>query len=79
MHVGTTDEVGLVHFGDVWDIDLLREHTGVPLLEWRDVKSAQSTELDILGCWSAWATIDSRKGIPRSSGLNWSLHVGEFP
>ncbi|KAG8858396.1 hypothetical protein FRB96_005281 [Tulasnella sp. 330] len=75
MHVGTSDEVDLLHFGEVWDIDLLRFHTGVPLLEWRDVKSAQSTELDVLGCWSAWATIEHRRGIPRGSGLYYSLHV----
>ncbi|KAG9002022.1 hypothetical protein FRB94_004172 [Tulasnella sp. JGI-2019a] len=75
MHVGSSSEVGILPFGDVWDIERLREQTGVPILEWRDVKSEDSIELDLLGCWTAWASAWSRNGNPRGSGLNWSLHV----
>lgn len=77
MHVGTSDEIGVLPFGDVWDIDGLRSATGMPILEWRDAKNSDLLELDIIGCWSQWATASDRQGKPRPSGLYHHLHLGE--
>lgn len=77
MHVGPSAEVGILHFGDVWDLDALRQSTGMPILEWRDVKVIEGLELDVLGCWTQWATSSSRTGYPRGSGLYHHLQLGE--
>jgi len=58
----------IVPFGDVFDLDFLRDHLHIPILEWRDVKSlptssdpnpypyassgSLNSESEPLGCWS---------------------------
>ncbi|KAJ7615971.1 hypothetical protein FB45DRAFT_935029 [Roridomyces roridus] len=38
-------------FGDVFDVPLLSQTLGMPILEWREVKDAASETLEELGCW----------------------------
>jgi hypothetical protein len=77
-HVGSA--AGFVSFSDVFDIDRLREDTGVPIIEWKDLKAlSPPSELngtereswrpheDILGCWSIWATAQPPPQDPNAS------------
>ncbi|KAJ7622484.1 hypothetical protein FB45DRAFT_125421 [Roridomyces roridus] len=38
-------------FGDVFDVPRLRRATGIPILEWRQVKDLKSEIIEELGCW----------------------------
>ncbi|KAF5321848.1 hypothetical protein D9619_001468 [Psilocybe cf. subviscida] len=54
-------EAGVVPFGDIFDLDTLRQNLRTPVLEWRDVKNLtfpaggdpySTSEVEPLGCWS---------------------------
>lgn len=53
-HVGK--DAGLPPFSEVFDLPRLSSLIRLPLVEWYDLKSRNSTHVDELGCWSAWAT-----------------------
>ncbi|KAG8976438.1 hypothetical protein FRC05_003681 [Tulasnella sp. 425] len=58
-------------FGDFFDLPRLRDALNHPVIEWRDLKNGSSTH-DIIGCWSAFATVE---GSPRGSHLHGTLGV----
>ncbi|KAG9006312.1 hypothetical protein FRB93_008801 [Tulasnella sp. JGI-2019a] len=72
-NIGRLQDVGVVHFGDIFDIDHFHWKTGVSLLEWRDVKRmpevSSLAEMDFLGCWTLHATANDRKGRPHGIQL----------
>jgi hypothetical protein len=41
-----------LYLSDIIDLQTLREGLNTPILEWRDVKREDSTEIEALGCWS---------------------------
>lgn len=46
-----------VPFGEVFDVPRLSKALGKPVLEWRQVKdltTANSSELETIGCWNIW-------------------------
>ena len=49
---------GIIPFGDLFDLEHLRQVLRVPILEWRDVKKLpfhdpySTSEIEDLGCWS---------------------------
>ncbi|KAG8976439.1 hypothetical protein FRC05_003682 [Tulasnella sp. 425] len=59
-------------FGDFFDLPRLRDALDHPVIEWRDIKADNSTAHDIIGCWSAFATV---QGSPRGSHLHGTLGV----
>ncbi|KAI0315253.1 hypothetical protein OF83DRAFT_366370 [Amylostereum chailletii] len=62
-HIG--GDAGTIPFSEVFDIDLLSEKIGMPVLEWRDVKDPFSTEVEDIGCWSVWQAVQAREPNPR--------------
>ncbi|KAI0706099.1 hypothetical protein BC835DRAFT_1260723 [Cytidiella melzeri] len=64
-HIG--GDAGIITFGEVFDVPRFIQQSGVPLLEWRDVKNPASAELDTLGCWNIWQSVQSFEAIPRYS------------
>lgn len=66
-HVG--GHVTPVPFGEVFDVPRLRRLLGKPILEWREVKNENSTEIDDLGCWNIWETSQEAEKKPRGSRL----------
>ncbi|TFY82083.1 hypothetical protein EWM64_g1930 [Hericium alpestre] len=62
-HIG--GDAGDVAFGEVFDVDLLSQAIGMPILEWDDVKDPFSKEIDELGCWSIWQAVQNREQVPR--------------
>lgn len=75
-HVG--GDAPRVPFGEVFDVPWLAAAIHSPILEWKDVKSGNSTEADPLGCWTVWETIHEEGGVrkPMHSWLADELHVG---
>lgn len=76
MHIGTPEEVGVLHFGDVWDLEGLRKRINYPVLDWIDVKDffAGDARLDVLGCWSIWMAWHDN---PRGSSVHSALLTGK--
>ncbi|KAF7303293.1 hypothetical protein MKEN_01293400 [Mycena kentingensis (nom. inval.)] len=66
-HIG--GHVPPIPFGEVFDVQRLRNELGTPVLEWRDVKDVNSTEIDELGCWNIWEAVQYREAFPRRSRI----------
>ncbi|KDR75120.1 hypothetical protein GALMADRAFT_249033 [Galerina marginata CBS 339.88] len=56
-----SSSAGIIPFGDIFDLDQLRQQLRLPILEWRDVKKLPSrystdpystTKVENLGCWT---------------------------
>ncbi|KAJ7125778.1 hypothetical protein C8R43DRAFT_1075303 [Mycena crocata] len=56
-----------VPFGDVFDLPRLQKAVGIPILEWGQVKNAESKVVDSLGCWD----------LGGRHGPHWTLKLGE--
>lgn len=74
-HIG--DHVVTIPFGDVFDVPRLSEALGKPVLEWRDVKDPNSTNIDELGCWNIWEAVQEREKFPRRSPVPGHLKLGK--
>ncbi|KAJ7070890.1 hypothetical protein C8F01DRAFT_1244580 [Mycena amicta] len=72
-HVGGS--VPPIPFGEVFDVPRLRNELGKPVLEWRDVKDQNSTELDDIGCWNVWESVQYREAFPRRSRIPDDLRL----
>ncbi|KAJ7230252.1 hypothetical protein GGX14DRAFT_410269 [Mycena pura] len=59
---------------EVFDLPRLRMALGKPVLEWQDVKQANSSVLDDIGCWDVWSTVGGDKG-PRPSSVTQKLNL----
>ncbi|CAE6447621.1 unnamed protein product [Rhizoctonia solani] len=76
-HVGSIGEVGLLEFGDVFDVPRLANELGMHIIEWREVKHSLldvhktqgdvQSEVEKVGCWSTWALSPFSNGVPRYS------------
>ncbi|KAG9118290.1 hypothetical protein FRC07_007265 [Ceratobasidium sp. 392] len=73
-HVGSMSEVGPVAFGDIFDVPRLASELGMHILEWDELKNPApaaspnvSSEIEQLGCWSAWTLNKADGNRPRES------------
>ncbi|KAG2046276.1 hypothetical protein BDR06DRAFT_201175 [Suillus hirtellus] len=60
-------------FGEVFDVPRLSQAIGNHLLQWHEVKDAESQVLDYLGCWTVWETVQQHIEVPeprQSPSLN---------
>ena len=64
-----------LQFSDVFDLPRLREALGKPLLEWDDVKDSNG-DLEIIGCWNVWESIQKDESHPRYSRTPHQLQLG---
>ncbi|KAF7307044.1 hypothetical protein MIND_00497500 [Mycena indigotica] len=72
-HVG--GHVPPIPFGEVFDVPRLRNEIGKSVLEWRDVKDINSTEIDDIGCWNVWESVQYREAFPRRSRIPDDLNL----
>ena len=76
-HVG--EEAGPILFGDVFDVPRFVRDSGIPVVEWADVKAPSSDVLDELGCWNTWQAVHPVDGNYRGSPATWLLNLGTSP
>lgn len=43
---------GSLPFDEVFDLDVLSDGVGLPVLQWHEVKDAASEEVEDIGCWN---------------------------
>ncbi|EJT99004.1 hypothetical protein DACRYDRAFT_70192 [Dacryopinax primogenitus] len=70
-HLGQA--AGLIPVSDVFNLRRLSERIHLPIIEWRDVKSANSTIVEEIGCWSPWIGGGQSNGQPRDTYLPAAL------
>jgi hypothetical protein len=63
-HVGAT--APLVPFSEIFDIERLAVALRTPVVEWHEVKDIESEDVETLGCWSVWATVQPEQGARKS-------------
>ncbi|KAI8990457.1 hypothetical protein BD414DRAFT_483706 [Trametes punicea] len=64
-HIGGDAEP--IPFGEVFDVPRFIEESGIPLLEWHEVKDPASAVVDELGCWNIWEAVQYNEHFPRRS------------
>ncbi|KAJ7170120.1 hypothetical protein C8R46DRAFT_1217718 [Mycena filopes] len=70
------DDHSPLPFGDVFDLPRLRKAIKNPVLEWRDVKTSNSSaQLDQVGCWNVWESLQYFDAAPRQSFAPWFLKL----
>ncbi|KAG9040688.1 hypothetical protein FS837_000313, partial [Tulasnella sp. UAMH 9824] len=88
LHLGAGGNT--IDFGEIFDLPRLSEAIQTPILQWSDVKKAlynspldydrddteSGAEMDFIGCWSVWPTVNKNEKEPHGSGLPWFLHLG---
>ncbi|TFK30925.1 hypothetical protein FA15DRAFT_662992 [Coprinopsis marcescibilis] len=65
-HIGN---VPPIPFGEVFDIPRLKTIIRAPILEWQEVKKSTSTEIDEIGCWNTWESVQEQEKHPRESSV----------
>lgn len=75
-HVGGS--AGVITFGEVFDVPRFNKESGVPLLEWLEVKDPESQVVDDIGCWNIWEAVQYYEHYPRGSTVPEWLKLGEF-
>lgn len=73
-HIG--GDAPVITFGEVFDVPRFREESGVPLLEWTEVKDPESDVVDELGCWNIWESVQYYEHAPRGSSIPDWLGLG---
>jgi len=92
-HIG--HHAGLIDFSDVFSIEQFTAATGIPAVEWKDIKDLQDPteereeswrgyyggEKEELGCWSVWMTQSPTGGGPRGGSFmeGFNLSVSWTP
>ncbi|CCM03129.1 uncharacterized protein FIBRA_05250 [Fibroporia radiculosa] len=66
-HVG--GEAGNIPFGDVFDVPRFIQDSGIDIIEWRDVKDPYSPQLEDIGCWNLWESVQYHEHAPRISSI----------
>ncbi|KAF8634864.1 hypothetical protein AX15_000619 [Amanita polypyramis BW_CC] len=66
-HIGF--EVESIEFGKVFDVPRISKLIGLPVLEWHEVKDKNSSEVDEIGCWDVWESVQLTESEPRKSRL----------
>ncbi|KAG8904306.1 hypothetical protein FRC01_008790 [Tulasnella sp. 417] len=88
LHVGAGGDS--IDFGEIFDLPRLSEAIQTPILQWSDVKkgpynspfdpykedTVSGGEMDFLGCWSLWPTMNKKEHEPLFGGLPSFLHLG---
>ncbi|KAF8735016.1 hypothetical protein AX14_002926 [Amanita brunnescens Koide BX004] len=73
MGVFTPSHIGFnmenIEFGKVFDVPRLSKLIGLPVLEWHEVKDRNSTEIDQVGCWDVWESVQTDESEPRKSRI----------
>ena len=82
MGVFTPSHIGFnmenIEFGKVFDVPRLSKLIGLPVLEWHEVKDRNSTEIDQLGCWDVWESVQTDESEPRKSRIPNIVGVGKI-
>ncbi|KAG9093629.1 hypothetical protein FS749_014066 [Ceratobasidium sp. UAMH 11750] len=87
-HVGSIQDVGPIAFGEVFDVPRLASELRMHILEWDELKNPAvasspntSSEVEPLGCWSAWSLNHIGGSNPRvSPAMGWyNLDVSFTP
>jgi hypothetical protein len=65
-----------LRFSEVFDFPRLRKALGKPVLEWNDVKDPHSRDLEIIGCWNVWESLQNDDHQPRESVIPHQLRLG---
>jgi hypothetical protein len=73
-HIG--GHVPAIPFGEVFDMPRLRKSLQRPVLEWREVKNDESTDVELLGCWNTWESVQFNEHFPRRSVIPSMLSLG---
>ena len=74
-HIG--GDVPPILFGEVFDVPRFIEESGIPLVEWYEVKDPESGVIDELGCWNVWEAVQYNEHSPRGSVVPSWLKLGE--
>ena len=75
-HIG--GDAPVITFGEVFDVPRFIKESGTPLLEWIDVKDPASDQMDTIGCWNVWESVQYYEHFPRNSWIPAWLNVGEL-
>ncbi|EMD41919.1 hypothetical protein CERSUDRAFT_110476 [Gelatoporia subvermispora B] len=70
-HIG--GDAGDISFGEVFDVPRFIRDSGIPAVEWSEVKDPQSEELEPLGCWNVWEAVQYNEHHPRHSWVTPKL------
>ena len=76
-HIG--GDAPSIRFGEVFDVPRFVKDSGIPLVEWHEVKDPASEAIDELGCWNVWEAVQSYEHQPRYSWVTDHLGLGESP
>ncbi|PCH33956.1 hypothetical protein WOLCODRAFT_61728 [Wolfiporia cocos MD-104 SS10] len=69
-HIG--GDAATIAFGDVFDVPRFIRDSGIDIVEWREVKDPASTDVDDIGCWNIWESVQYDEHFPRrSTVLDW--------
>lgn len=63
-------------FSEAFDLKRFYEESGIPVVEWDQVKDPTSNVLDELGCWNIWEVVQYEDPKPRRSGVTDRLGLG---
>ncbi|KAG8745303.1 hypothetical protein FRC10_008320 [Ceratobasidium sp. 414] len=84
-HVGSIEDVGPIAFGEVFDVPRLASELGMHILEWDELKNPAvassantSSEVEQLGCWSAWTLSHFGGSRPRVSPAMAWYNLGKY-
>ncbi|OSD03265.1 hypothetical protein PYCCODRAFT_1434681 [Trametes coccinea BRFM310] len=66
-HIG--GDAAPIPFGEVFDVPRFMDESGIPLLEWDEVKDPESQVVDDLGCWNVWEAVQYNEHFPRGSSV----------
>ena len=72
-HIGPAP---IMSFGEVFDVKRFTQESGVPLLEWHEVKDPSSQIVDAIGCWNVWESVQYYEHYPRGSSVPPLLKLG---
>ena len=73
-HIGYDAEY--IMFGEVFDVPRFIRESGIPIVEWNQVKQQDSDVVDDLGCWNTWQAVHPIDGNPRGSAITNHLNLG---
>ncbi|TFK90807.1 hypothetical protein K466DRAFT_583411 [Polyporus arcularius HHB13444] len=66
-HIG--GDAAPIPFGEVFDVPRFNRESGIPIVEWDEVKDPESDVLDDLGCWNIWEAVQLNEHHPRYSAV----------
>ncbi len=66
-HIG--GDAAPIPFGEVFDVPRFIQESGLPMVEWDEVKNPDSNEIEDLGCWNIWEAVQYYEHYPRGSSI----------